>query len=144
MLVGQSQTFNLGLELLIAGIDASGANIALIVNPGMLVLLNKLGYAAIGSGAIHALSTFHIEGQSAHMSVSETLVGVYRAKCAAEVAPGVGRATDVAIVSATETRPCSPALTHGIEEVHKQCAQTERPDCGEVQKIYESEHRETA
>jgi 20S proteasome alpha/beta subunit len=140
----RTEGYNLGLELLIAGIDGAGVNIAVIANPGQIVALKKLGYAAIGSGAIHALSMFHLGGQDAQMSVAETLVNAYRAKCAADVAPGVGRETDMAIVSATETWPCPPALTHGIKEVHKQYAQRERPDCGEVQKIYESEHGKTA
>jgi 20S proteasome alpha/beta subunit len=50
----QMQMFNLGTDMIVAGVDAEGARVAYVGNPGTLAWLDKLGYAAIGSGGIHA------------------------------------------------------------------------------------------
>ncbi|MDP2755308.1 MAG: hypothetical protein Q8P40_13095 [Nitrospirota bacterium] len=49
-----SQQFNLTVEIIVAGIDTLGAHISVVIHPGTLISLNKLGYGAIGSGAIHS------------------------------------------------------------------------------------------
>lgn len=51
MLDQTMQNFNLGVELLLAGVDDSGAHIYSVQNPGKPELLHDvIGYAAIGSG----------------------------------------------------------------------------------------------
>lgn len=140
LLFSQSQQYNLGLELLIAGIDASGAHISVIIHPGALVCLNKLGYAAIGSGAIHALSVFHLGGQSAQLPLAQTLLSVYGVKRAAEVAPGVGTETDMAVVSADATWTCTKPLLDEVQEAHEQCVKKAKPQCEGIEKTYDAEH----
>ena len=94
--------YNLGIELLIAGVDAAGAHIYSIHNPGKPEReYDVIGYAAIGSGGIHALQAMISFRHSASASVRETVFRVYAAKRRAEVAPGVGLDTDIAIVSAS-------------------------------------------
>lgn len=90
--------FNMGLEILVSGIDSTGAHLAVVVHPGSHVWLDKLGYGAIGSGLMHALGRLHLAGQTRHRSLAETLFSVYDAKKAAEVAPGVGKETDVHVI----------------------------------------------
>jgi 20S proteasome alpha/beta subunit len=53
-IVVQQQQYNLGLELMIAGIDVQGCHIGTVTHPGTLYFFDKLGYNAVGSGAVHA------------------------------------------------------------------------------------------
>jgi hypothetical protein len=102
-IVAQTFQFNLGTELLLAGIDQDGARIAAIVHPGSIFWLDKLGYGATGSGAIHAVSTLNLCGQTRSHDLFATLHAVYSAKRAAEVAPGVGATfTDLAVLTTTD------------------------------------------
>jgi hypothetical protein len=97
-LVMQISQFNIGAEFLVAGIDGSGGRLAYIGHPGTISWLDTLGYGAIGSGAIHATMRLALAGLSRAASLQDTLYRVYEAKRAAEVAPGVGPTTDMAVV----------------------------------------------
>jgi 20S proteasome alpha/beta subunit len=100
MLDSQIAQFNLGVELLLAGLDPSGAHIYSVMNPGPPESCHDvIGYAAIGSGTIHALQAFIGFGHSASAGYHQTVFRAYAAKRRAEVAPGVGRDTDMAVVS---------------------------------------------
>lgn len=97
-LVMQTLQYNLGLDVIVAGIDQSGADIAQVTHPGTTFNLNKLGYGAIGSGGIHAITKLYLDAQTKQRSTAETLYSVYQAKRASERAPGVGRTTDIGII----------------------------------------------
>jgi hypothetical protein len=101
MLDSLMTNYNLGVEILLAGVDASGAHIYSISNPGGTERLHDIiGYAAIGSGAIHAIQAMIGFGHAGAAGYHETVYRAYAAKRRAEVAPGVGRDTDVAVISA--------------------------------------------
>lgn len=101
MLDQQMSQFNLGVELLLSGVDDGGAHIFSVHNPGPSELQHDvIGYAAIGSGAIHAIQSMIGFGHSAAAGVPETIFRVYASKRRAEVAPGVGQDTDLGIISA--------------------------------------------
>jgi hypothetical protein len=120
MLDQQMQQFNLGVEFLLAGVDDTGAHIYSIQNPGQPEYLHDvIGYAAIGSGAIHAVQSMIGFAHSANAEYQETLFRVYASKRRSEVAPGVGLDTDMAIIS-----------TGGIHWLSVQ-------DIDELRKIYE-------
>src|SRR5258706_1487663 len=95
-MVIQTSQFNLGVDLLLAGCDDNSSHIYHLTHPGSLTAFDKLGYNAIGSGAIHAMVTLHLGEQSPKSSLAATLHAVHDAKLAAEVAPGVGRETEMA------------------------------------------------
>jgi 20S proteasome alpha/beta subunit len=137
----QCQQFNLGLELLIAGIDATGAHIAIVANPGAIYFFDKLGYAAIGSGGQHALTSLHLGGHTANLSLDNTLFSVYTAKRASEVAPGVGHETNMAVISPTEVWQCTPTLIDKIKEAHDQHFLKTKPKLDVIQKAYEEERK---
>jgi hypothetical protein len=100
MLDNQMAQFNLGVELLLAGVDPSGAHLHTIHNPGGAERLHDvIGYAAIGSGTIHALQSMIGFRHSAAAEYHETVFRVYASKRRAEVAPGVGKDTDMAVIS---------------------------------------------
>jgi hypothetical protein len=100
--------FNFGLgavEFLVVGTDSTGAHIFRIHYDGVaggdwLEWCDRLGYRAIGSGSSHASISLALEGQHRRLSVAESLYNVYSAKRNSEVAPGVGKATDIVILTA--------------------------------------------
>jgi ATP-dependent protease HslVU (ClpYQ) peptidase subunit len=102
LLDNQMSDYNLGVELLLGGIDATGAHIYSVSNPGGTERLHDIiGYAAVGSGGIHAVQAMIAFGHSATAGYHETVYRAYAAKRRAEVAPGVGRDTDMAVISAS-------------------------------------------
>lgn len=104
MLDNQMAQFNLGVELLLAGVDPSGAHLHTIQNPGGSDRLHdQIGYAAIGSGAIHALQSMIGFGHCSDADYHQTVFRVYASKRRSEVAPGVGQDTDMAVISGAGT-----------------------------------------
>lgn len=102
MLDNALSEFNLGVELLLAGVDGDGAHVFSIHNPGGPEMQHDvIGYGAIGSGAIHAHQSLIGFGHHAGASFRDTLFRVYASKRRSEVAPGVGHETDVIVVTQT-------------------------------------------
>ncbi|HEY8864710.1 MAG TPA: hypothetical protein VIO37_11135 [Candidatus Dormibacteraeota bacterium] len=99
MLDQQLLGYDLGVELLLAGVDAAGGHLHTIHNPaGRYLTHDVIGAAAVGSGALHAVQSmieFRHFGEEALM---DTIFRVYAAKRRAEVAPGVGNETDMLYV----------------------------------------------
>lgn len=100
MLDQQAAGFDYGVEVLIAGMDDEGAHIHAIRNPGAGSNYASIGYTAIGSGALHALQAMIGFDHMGEQSLNDTVFQVYVAKRRAEVAPGVGQDTDVAVITA--------------------------------------------
>jgi hypothetical protein len=97
----QMTQYNLSVELLLAGVDSSGAHIYSVMNPGPPENLHDIiGYAAVGSGWIHAIQALIGFGHAASADYHETVFRAYAAKRRAEVTPGVGLDTDMAVISA--------------------------------------------
>jgi hypothetical protein len=128
-MVMMCQQFNPETEFLVAGVDDAGAHLSYIANPGVASQLQKLGYAAIGSGGIHALTRLSLLGQSRQRGLMETLSDVYSAKRLSEVAPGVGNATDLAVL---DSQPgvwfCPEPVMGELENIHKTVSQREIPN----------------
>ncbi len=90
---------NLGVEVIIAGVDDAGGHLYYVGNPGGTAHeLGQVGFHAIGSGGIHALQSLIGSAHCGSHSVADTIFAVYSAKRRAEAAPGVGKDTDVAII----------------------------------------------
>lgn len=98
----QCSQFNLNAEIIIAGIDDTGSHIYLVSHPGQIACFDKIGYGVTGSGATHAAIKLALELQHPRMSLSDTLMSVYSAKLASEVAPGVGKETEMYVISPKE------------------------------------------
>jgi 20S proteasome alpha/beta subunit len=86
------------VETIFAGIDTTGAHIY-VADKGSLTCHDGVGFAAIGAGYWHADSQFMFAGHTRQRQLPETLLLTYSAKKRAEVAPGVGEATDMFMVS---------------------------------------------
>src|SRR5258708_2914333 len=94
-IIAQASQYNIGLEFIVAGVEPTGAHIFYVAHPGTLHNFDKLGHASIGSGALHAAMGLSLSKQTPQSSLAETLFAVYYAKRAAEVAPGVGKETEM-------------------------------------------------
>jgi len=80
--------------VILSGIDLTGPHIYVVRN-GVISCQDSVGFAAIGAGEWHANSQLMFAGHTKEKSVPETLLLVYSAKRRAEVAPGVGKGTDM-------------------------------------------------
>lgn len=110
---------NPGVELLVVGVDSGGAHIYSVTNPGKPEREHDvIGYAAIGSGGIHALQAMIGFRHSVTDGLRETVFRVYAAKRRAEVAPGVGVDTDMAIVSASGVRFLDASALQALAKIY--------------------------
>jgi hypothetical protein len=82
---------------IITGVDKAGPHLYLATN-AEVTCQDKVGFASIGAGSWHANSQFMFAGHTVRKGFEETLLLVYSAKKRAEVAPGVGKATDMFMV----------------------------------------------
>ena len=141
-IAAQMQMFNLGADMIVAGIDDHGARVAYLGNPGTVGWLDKLGYAAIGSGGIHATTKLSLGSQTRESPLLETLYRVYEAKRAAEVAPGVGPDTDLAIVEKNRITMCEPDILTKMEEIRGNAGITVMPDLAGLAQLLASDQGE--
>jgi hypothetical protein len=127
-IVVQASQFNLQAEFLVAGIDDAGGRLAYIGHPGTIAWLDTLGYGAIGSGAIHATMRLALAGLSRATSLQDTIYRVYEAKRAAEVAPGVGPTTDMAVVHRNRVAYMSHGTMENLKAIFNDAHGMLRPD----------------
>jgi len=86
-------------KTIIAGVDEDGAHIFVIDGEGSITCQDRAGFAAVGIGEWHAESQFMFEKHSPSKPYPDTLFLTYVAKRRAEVAPGVGKDTDLCVIS---------------------------------------------
>lgn len=92
-------SFDLEIDALVVGVDASGAHLYHIGDPGISACFDSIGYAAIGSGLPHAEGFLTEAAYSPLISLNRAIWLAYVAKRRSERAPGVGsRFTDVMII----------------------------------------------
>jgi hypothetical protein len=97
--LGMIMQHNLQLDVMLAGVDANGAHLAVVTHPGTLAPFDTVGYFATGSGGIHATVRLSIGRQNGNATLVETVHSVYQAKLAAEASQGVGKFTDIAVLN---------------------------------------------
>ena len=85
-------------EVIIAGIDTTGAHIFKIYDPGIATCFDTPFFACSGIGEPHALSQFMLAKFDKQWSLEKTVFLTYSAKRLAEAAAGVGQQTDMAII----------------------------------------------
>jgi hypothetical protein len=135
----QMSVFNLVTDMIVAGVDANGGRIAYVWNPGTLAWLDKLGYAAIGSGGLHATTKLSLASQTRNSGLPETVFRVYEAKKAAEVAPGVGPETDLAILGNGSITNCTSAVLTKLQEILNNSHNTMAPDLTDLDTLLAGE-----
>jgi hypothetical protein len=125
---------NMQLDVLIAGTDDSGGHLLVATNPGQLLPVDTTGFAAIGTGGLHAAVRLSLGQHSRVASLMDAVYNVYEAKKAAEVAPGVGKLTDMAVVSGGKITFAASALFDVLEKVHKEKPSLSDSDRSELEK----------
>lgn len=129
----QVTNFNYGVEVLIAGVDGDGAHLSHITNPGGSCSdFRQIGFHAIGSGMIHALQSMIGFGHTGTHGLHESLFTVYASKRRAEVAPGVGTDTDMAIILLDGITWVEP---HVIEKLKECYLKIQRPEMADIKKV---------
>lgn len=76
----------------------------LLRTPDKWHVFDRVGYHSIGIGHRHAVLKLVSLGQHQSKSINETVFNVYCAKRVAELAPGVGQATSMKIVTGQGTQ----------------------------------------
>lgn len=114
-------------ECLVTGIDERGAHIYRIIG-GVASCADDIGFASIGMGGRHSDSQLMLAQYAPGVSVPEALLLLHSAKKRAEVAPGVGRDTDLFFMGA---QPGSFTLIHDditkvLDEQFRRIAEDER------------------
>lgn len=94
----QFKTFNPRVEFIIAGKGESACHIYTVNNPGDLFCHDCVGYAAIGSGAPHAIYSLIDSDYKKSFDKEEAEKIIKKAKERSEVAPGVGEAVTVVTI----------------------------------------------
>jgi hypothetical protein len=95
----QLQSERVDCEAIILGCDGREAHIFRVDNRGIVTLHDDIGFVSIGSGGIHA-SGYYMQAPYNHMmGYHRALLLTYFGKKRAEVAPGVGRSTDMFLIT---------------------------------------------
>ena len=118
MLDTQVQSFMLGVSLIVAGVDDSGSHIYSIEDPGSSQCFDRLGYHAIGSGHRHAILSLVTLQHDVSSSLNWTIYKVYCAKRHAEMAPGVGTATDMRVLGPDGCVEISSEILEDLSKIY--------------------------
>ena len=90
--------FKLNTNILLVGFDGDSAQISEINEAGIFDFRN-INFHTIGSGSIQASNTLLFQKHSKKDNLNRTLYNVFKAKRNAEVMQGVGKETDVFVLS---------------------------------------------
>ena len=114
------EEFDYDLEILIGGVDPTGAHIYEVDNPGVTMPFDSIGYRAIGTGYPHAETIFISHDYSAYTQLKRALFIVYEAKKISEKAPGVGnRFTDLCIIDEHGVKILPQDFVDQLDEIYK-------------------------
>lgn len=91
-------TFDLGVQIIVAGLNENKYSIHTILNPGNIYDNSLIGHVAIGSGSPHALYSLIEDKYTSKLSKEKVIELVEKAKSRSEVAPGVGKQTTVIVL----------------------------------------------
>lgn len=95
----QLQQHSISAEAIIAGCEGRDGHLFHVDNEGFVTCHNDIGFIAIGNGAEHASSQFMNYQYTTRWLYPGAVLLTYSAKRRSEVAPGVGAATDMHLVT---------------------------------------------
>ena len=81
---------------------------------------NDVGFAAIGIGAWHARSKLMQSGYTGTFGYAAALALMYSAKRTAELAPGVGKTTDIALIFRNKIERLSPETFQNLTSLYEE------------------------
>jgi hypothetical protein len=105
------------VEAIIVGLDGSHMRIFTVDSQGVAHCWDDIGFAAVGSGGWHARSRLMQLGFTNSLNFAPALSAIYAAKKSAEVAPGVGGATDIYLIFRSGIERAWPRLQERLQEL---------------------------
>ena len=117
-----------------SSVDEKGPHIYRIENPAMKNCFDAIGYHAIGSGEIHAVSTFIVNNYEVKKtSLQRGLALAFEAKKRSERAVGVGEQTDLYIVTKDNTTHLPDDAIKELTEIYRKRIDEEKKVLSEVE-----------
>ena len=129
----EREVFN--VEILLVGVDRSGAHIYQISDPGTSECFDSLSFHAIGSGLPHAMSTLISYNYTPCIELKKASYIIYEAKKNAERAPGVGKTTDMAIINEKEIKFLSDDEIGELDKIYKEKGNLGQPILKTLEKM---------
>ena len=123
------------LSIVIAGVDSSSSHIYRIDNPGRIETFDSIGHCAVGSGELHALSTFVANDYTPDLDLDHVVALTYEAKKRSEKAQGVGQKTDLCIICQDGTIKLTQEQIAKLDEIYKKREQEEKKAVSEIQEL---------
>lgn len=111
--------YRYGLTILLSGVDESGAHIYRIEDPGIAECFDSIDFNAIGIGQDHAVLSLIGNKYTSRMDLNEATYMTYEAKRKAEIAPGVGKETDISIIKEEEIIQFSKEKIKELEKIYE-------------------------
>jgi hypothetical protein len=116
-LTNELRVYMIEVEALVVGCDGDKlAHIYQVDAQGMVTCHDDINFAAIGIGSNHTKSHFMFSRYPRLLNYFHALPIIYGAKRRAEVAPGVGRETDMFVITREGTSPVHNVLTKELEK----------------------------
>jgi hypothetical protein len=110
--------FELGLSLILCGVDGSGGHLFHIHDPGGYASFDNLSYCCSGIGNRHAEAVLAWYRYSRNFPLNESLYIAYEAKRRAELAGGVGRETDLLVISEDGIDQVANSTIESLEAIY--------------------------
>lgn len=110
--------FRLNTFILLIGYKNNLAQITEISEIGLLDY-RDIDFGAVGSGTVQAINTLYFQRQSKTDPLPITLYNVYKAKRNAEVSVGVGKETDVIVLTQKGTTPITSEQLKKLSEIYE-------------------------
>jgi 20S proteasome alpha/beta subunit len=135
-IINSIENTNLGVEFITCGFDEKGGHIQYITDPGISESFDGVGFCAIGSGHLNAISSFTAHNYAPSSELNEALYLVYAAKKEAERAPGVGdNDTDIAIIFEKGIYFLTQNEKEILEKVYEDAKKIEEKEYKDVQTL---------
>jgi 20S proteasome alpha/beta subunit len=99
-MLNEIKDFDFSVSVLLAGFKGASAHIS-VINEKFIGERRDISFSAIGSGTTQAINTLYFQKHSKTDNMRTTLYNVYKAKRNSEVAVGVGKETDLFIMSSS-------------------------------------------
>lgn len=104
---------------IVVGSDEDGVHLYEVDSKGIVDCFDAVGFAAVGIGAHHARTYLMQVGHTSAATFYPALGAAFSAKKFAELAPGVGKATDIHLVlQKHQAQPLLPAVAAKLSELY--------------------------
>ena len=125
----------LGVEFILCGFDDNGGHIHYLVDPGTSECYDAVGFWAIGTGSLNAISLFTSHSYAPNFSIGKSIYLAYLAKKEAERAPGVGNQTDIAVLTENGMKHLDDKIIKGLSAIQEKYKKIGNEEYEEVEKI---------